>query len=502
MNTINDRPNVAFGMKFTPRAKVLIKEHAGELLGNALSNIYSVRKPTPHLTNIRDLVNHKRTNDLTLDIIEDKKGLFKSKFSFTKGSELKRSISLEHTKSAKIEDMVSGLCLKLLKTAKKNLKKDYEAAKVAKNKADALSKLSQQRKIIERVENAELIPELQGEHSAADLKELFLGAPERFKFKADDAEKKTKLLVSTTQCPIFLEFDIDYPKSLVKHHPSGAISYIPNNINLSEELLKFEETTLKPQNIIIRKTAEAINSAKIKLEVAFNKNSGMSFTEKTKKIILESPDFAPAELRELLKLAKRKSSSNLQFAIKDIGFAYNASILVKGTENLIVFDSARELPYVIKKVLKIGIQNIEAVGAKESAKIAAMAEKTERFNALKLTDAYKNKFDKNSEDVLQYCLSEIDLENLERIVNGTPKLKLRIDRREDDFHLLVAHEDYPRAGFVKCTSTHAPWHLFLHRTPEDLNVFAEQSVKKAHEEALRLDAARAELKNIFAQAKK
>ena len=77
MNTIDNRPRVAFGMKFTPRAQNIIDDRAGELLGEAWRNIYDVRKLTPYLENIKALAGHKRTHDLTLDINANGDGLFR-----------------------------------------------------------------------------------------------------------------------------------------------------------------------------------------------------------------------------------------------------------------------------------------------------------------------------------------------------------------------------------------------------------------------------------------
>lgn len=534
MNTIDNRPRLAFGMRITPRAEELILAETKNLIGATATEVVGKGKKTrniqkPILENIKGLLNHKKTDDLTLDTFVDGNGKYHALVKFTNGPAIKKAVSYDF-EGDKLGFSLSFINKQKLKLTKPKLKERYLTAKVELARKLEFDNFINSKKFQARFsgDTASLIRKVEGDYSIEDLKKLILEAPERFIFKvvhekryknfgnlpfqreiAERENNKFKLYVATKEYPKFEEFTLDYPKTIAKKAESGGTCYNKNVYDIKADLLKFEKMVLKPNHVAAQKEVQAVINAKAKLEAAFKKSKGLNFTEAAKHYILESNELTSEQFKKLSELAKRESSKDftLNMRVKNAGYLgdtpyYHAHISSKNTEECFVNEST--LKETVNRILNIKMasleENVEArLLREEQQKLTASA-----FKLISDTEGYENKFDKYAKVLLDSNKDFLYFDNLKDIIENTPKIKiLRDERSGDRYHsvLKVAHDDYPKAGFMTIDHDSSFYQLMNRTSAKKINDFAQTTLKKAHEEAVKVDAVRDDLANFFAQAR-
>lgn len=496
MNTINNRSNVTnvnFGMKFTPRAQEIIKKNAGQLMGETLYDFYGNMKPSNYIAKIKGLVNHKKTNDLTLDIAELENGRFRSEASFSKGTALKKSLSRVQSYSANITDVISTISLKLLEVVKQNLKKDYESAKEVNNKAKALLKLSKRKEIKSRfIEgSAKFIPELN--MPLERIQGMVLSAPKRFSFKiVKNGNEKAKLFAATKKYPVFVEYE-PFPLSFLNGKRNAPVD--PNKIvseviggTHKESIEYFEKTVLKNFNT----EGDKLIKAKEKLKALFDKPKGLNFSETTKELLLESPDVTSAQISEFIKLAKRESAKSLVLNLRNIGgFTYDAYITGYGyIKNFGYHGNLKSTINATLNVMK-EIETLEKLANDTANNSRLREQKNAMIGELLKTEGFKNKFVGSSASIILEKVNSFDFEPLKALVDNTEGFTFKLEKNFAG----VAHKDYPEAGFVSISG-----HKIKDLTLETLNTIKDVELKWNHNNNLKIKNTRETLENIFANS--
>jgi len=500
MNTINNRPNVtrsntSFGMKFTPRAEEILIKEAGNLIGMTSSgeivgkgqNMHYVKRDL--LTNIKKMMTHKKTDDLTLDIVEGQDSKLRLNILFTKGSELKKGVKLDYN----LGDSIGFANPNGAKNWRESLNEKYQSALSDFKQAQDLLKLSKRKDIKTKFadDSAKLIPELTDYCSAGHLETLFSDSPKRFKFKIakENGSSNSRLFYATDKNPIFQVFNL------------GNKTYYANP---KASILQDEKEFLIPKNKRIIKENMQSRKAKEQLELLFNSSKGLTFSNEAKKLILEADDITYSNLKKLVSLAKDKSNKNLTL---DIQKSVHSNAFNVGWDNGQgpILTSEKTVNECIHSFVSKDFKGMNEYAAKVARQNKELAEKIARFDTLAATDAFKAKFYGDSTLFhLKDSAGSIDFAHLQQLINETPKLTFKIEgvpNRRGYCRFNVASSDYPKAGFLTShTESYKP-SLISKAVPKNLLDFAETSLKEAHNKAVVAEKASADLRSAFEKSR-
>jgi len=254
MNTVDNKPKIAFGMMFTTRTDEMFlelgKKVAGETVRKAFAGSMTPLQRDQFLfRKLEKLKNDSLSRDLTLDFYKAENGEYKADVFFSEGQKMRRGAACENAGKSPMEAL-SGINLVNLKAFRKTLRKQYLEAVVTLNN---ISK--------PRGGNSHNSAEVNGLISIGEFKSKFVGNSSenlRYAFTAVDFDHLSELVKGTpklkfriTEHPerkYFYQLDIaseDYPKAgfaTVMTHASP--SYLLNNAS-AEQLNKVAQSTLK-----------------------------------------------------------------------------------------------------------------------------------------------------------------------------------------------------------------------------------------------------------------
>lgn len=498
MNMINDKHNVAFGLKFTPRAQELLEKEVKQLEIYKWIDFGGENRISKPLETIKYFANHKKSHDLTIDIFETgkKDRPYEYSFSFTKGSQVKRSLK-EPSSALSLGSLIESIKKPELESVKKKLKAQYTDFKNVQANIKELKKISRDKGLKARFAEgtSKYIPEL--EMQASDFNLLMQNTPERFTFKlAKNKENKFDFLVASS----------DYPKAgfkeyEAKYSPFGEDERISTSTHISD----FEQGTLKnAHDEIIR-----LDEAKAVFKTALEQKKGLQFTNEAKKILLGTEEISPEQVAEFTQLAQRESSKNLVlniFARHDNPNAYDSALTGEDRGTIGCFGYGFPLKQSIKRILE-HTKDIESFEKKLIQKNLTLKIKQEKDTAIKnlmQTQAFKDKFVEDSAQNIEANFDALGLSSshLKTLVEETPGLKIKVGEKNDGrVPILVASDKYSQAGFVQIHEYTLPYAI-NNLTPVIIKTFEESTLKPTHFENIKIDKARKQLKNIFARAEK
>lgn len=486
MNTINDKQNVAFGLKFTPRAQELLTKEVKQLETSKWIDFGGENRVVKPMETIKYLVNHKESHDLTVDIFESKRRdrPYEYSFSFTKGSKLKRSLKQSDT-FLSLSSLVESMQNSKLKSVKQSLKILHSIAKNEVNNSKTLRKLSRDKEVKAKFAEgtSKNIAKLKME--ALDLSELIKNTPERFTFKL--VEKEFHLASS------------EYPKAGYKPYGNAYLS------SSKEEILDFEKDVLqKAHESVIR-----LDEAKSVFKTALDEKKGLQFTNEIKRILLNEEDISPEQVAEFTQLANRESSKDLVLHLNqrhDNPQTYDAFIAGKDNGLIESFGYGNPLRIAIKSILARtkSIESFEEKFIQKNLGLKIKQEKDTAIRNLMQTKEFKDKFVEDSSQNIEANFDGLALRtaHLKALVDETPGIKIKIGKRNfDRIPVLVASDKYPKAGFVEIHEYVSSFAI-NNLSPLILKTFEESTIKPAHFENVKIDKARKQLKNIFAKAEK
>jgi len=194
-------------------------------------------------------------------------------------------------------------------------------------------------------------------YSLEDLRKLVTEAPERFMFKLVDNSirppSNVKVYVATEKFPEFKEFPIE--KKILKNIDLSAED--ENKLTLNDELLEFEEYYLREPKIIGR---HYVYNQKRALSKDFQQPSkGLNFSEKTKKLILDSDELTLGQLKGFTHWLKRDMRLNFEFNIEKLANnKYNATISAKNGQEIYLIETADTFSEVVEKALSYDLGKI------------------------------------------------------------------------------------------------------------------------------------------------
>lgn len=500
MNTINDKHNVAFGLKFTPSAINFLTENIEKI---AEPCVVRNMDSDPRIINPLEIIDafskHEKSHDLTVDIEKatekslgiDRAG-YNVVYSFTKGPEDKKALKVFDFRR-QLDLAIESINLKNIARARKDLKVDYSQLKKVKADAKEKRKLSRLPEVKARFAqgSAKLISALR--YSAEDLKNILKEAPERFSFKVvQNNNEGAKLYAATPENPFYSKFEPD------------DVVYAFSKPDEMKDIEYFEKYHLKPENkkvmaSLVRKTQLQAIISKPK-----TKTVGLAFSPEAQNAILSQEEISPEELAGFKRLANRKSSKNLMLHFnKDKN--YYAFVSKNKQNDFVQFVSTKYsnkelLDSINSKDFLSMVEKNEKAAVKENKFVASQVL---QMNDLVNTDAFKNRFVGDSAVIAVTNAKDINIRYL-KYLSTSPKLndftfKVEMSKAQGRSVVYVASKKYPKAGFVELHD-YVTRYAFENINQKLLMRFREYNIKQAHEKQVNIEAAKERLKNIFAGA--
>lgn len=380
MNTINNRSNVSFGMTFTPRTESIRFALSEKLADKAVTAVTAKAKLEVYLENqllkkLDKLKGDSRSEDLLLDVFKGEKDEYHANVLFTKGTEIKKSV-LVKKEGTTLAEALSSITIISLKDIRKTLNEYYNIAQenfvAAHNSSKFYNSVRVRTKFVDGSES--LLPKLDSEYSLEDLKKLILESPMRFIFKvvgeqspnnSSKSAGKVKLYVSTKKSEKFVEFPLSVSKEAgdIKVNPIEELLALEKTFNPVKELLKFEKKSLKPilqANREMKKLKKQTATRKKELYRVFSSPSrGLKFSDESKRLIMESDDLTPEQLKGLCEWAKYKSRKDLQFYIAESPeYGYDAVITSKNGQKICLNEHSDTLKKLVYKILSQDIEKM------------------------------------------------------------------------------------------------------------------------------------------------
>lgn len=502
MNTINNKHNVAFGVKFKPSAIKFLTENIEKIAEPSVVRNMDYEERTINPLEIIDTFSkHEKSHDLTVDIEQAPSKIggitrmgYNVVYSFTKGSEAKKALKVFDFRS-QLDLAIESINLKNIASAKKDLKADYSQLKKTNADTKEKRKLSRLPEVKARFEQGSLKLISALSCSAQDLKNFLKEAPKRFSFKvAQNEGEHAKLYAATPKYPFFSKFEPD------------DVMYAFDKPQEMKDIEYFEKYHLKPEN----KEAFASLSRKIDLHEIISKPktkmAGMAFSLEAQKAILSQEEVSPKELAGFKRLANRKSSKNLILHFNKDKNYY--AIVSKNKQNDFVqhvsskYSNQELIDSINSKYFLSLVEKNEKVAIKENKFVASQVS---QMNDLVNTDGFKNRFVGDSARIAITNAKNISIKHL-KYLSTSPKFndftfKVEMSKGEGCSVVYVASKKYSKAGFVELHD-YVTKYAFKNINQEALMRFRECNLKQAHEKQVKIEAAAERLKNIFAEAEK
>lgn len=500
MNTIKDKHNVAFCMKFPKPTQQLLMDNIERIPGS--------------VENIKHWANHKRSHNLTATLEEMdtyNKNDYNLVFSFSSKSKLTKGLEVPFNFKS-IKEAIDSIDDKTVKTVRQKLNSLLQKAKKEAANSNKLNALANNKEFGRRFADNTSASLPYTDWNGDYIKKLVKNAPKEFSFKIERPQHGDyTLYVSSSKCPM-----AGYQKYNMKKQLRGKDEHY------KADMLKFEETVLRP----INKLERALNKEREAFKAAFFKpekprklttedlqrviideeklediqfapvTKGLQFSEDAQDLILTEKGITPEQVSKFTALANRESAKNLVLDIsKRRGDRYVTILDVFQEEHPTGIRDKSEgfsehIDNVLKQLEDTTIYETKAADLIKSAEISEA--KYNQMIELTKTDAFKAKFAEGSDIHIKHSYNKLNIDKLKMLMENSEGFTFKLD----DKSFSVAHKDYPDAGY-HTISKEISDSVVDSLTPQKLNDIKEIDLKWHNQHNINIKQAKAQLKNIF-----